>query len=95
MTARLFAPTDGAVQETETVLFALFVALSAVGAPGVVTGVALWLPEALPHPLLLYAATVKVYAVPFVKPVNWYEVADEPTATGEVTPFGAGEIVMR
>ena len=77
------------------VFFALFVAVKAVGASGVVTGVALTLADGLPQPLLLYAATVNEYWVPLTRPLNWYEVADEPTATGDVIPPGAGEIVMR
>jgi hypothetical protein len=46
-------------------------ALTAVGAPGSVAGVTLFdAAEAGPVPTLLVAATVHVYAVPFVSPVT-------------------------
>ena len=44
-------------------------AVTAVGAPGLVTGVTVFdAPEAGPVPTLLVAVTVKVYAVPLVRP---------------------------
>jgi hypothetical protein len=46
-------------------------ALTAVGAPGNAAGVTLFdAVEAGPVPTLLVAATVQVYAVPFVSPVT-------------------------
>ena len=47
------------------------VAVPIVGAPGTVAGVTLFeAAEAGPVPIALVALTVKVYAVPFVKPVT-------------------------
>ena len=55
------------------------VAVPLVGAPGTVAGVTLFeAADAAPVPALLVAVTVKVYAVPLVKP---------PTTTGEVAPL--------
>ena len=53
VTGRLLAPIVGATQVTAMVAFALFVAVSDVGASGVVTGVALTDVDADPQPLLL------------------------------------------
>ena len=53
MIARLFGPTDGAVQRTETVDWPLLVATGAVGADGVVTGVAVTEDDAVVQPLVL------------------------------------------
>ena len=47
------------------------VAVTAVGAPGTVAGVTLLeAADAGPVPIALVAVTVKVYAVPFVRPVT-------------------------
>jgi hypothetical protein len=52
-------------------------AVTLVGAPGVVAGVtALLADEAEPVPTAFVAVTVKVYAVPFVKPV--IVIGDDP-----------------
>ena len=68
----------GAVQETTLCVFAFEVADTEVGAPGVVAGVtALLALDALPVPTAFVAVTVKVYAVPFVRPV---------TVIGELPP---------
>jgi hypothetical protein len=54
-----------------------------VGAPGTPTGVtAAEASESAPVPTALIAATVNVYAVPFVNPVTVNDVAAEPVATG-------------
>ena len=53
VTARLFAPTVGAIQEITIELFEFLMAESEVGASGVVTGMALTLADVLPQPLLL------------------------------------------
>ena len=95
MIARLLEPTVGATHATEMAVLALLLAVGAVGAVGVVTGVEVTDDDADVHPLLLYAATVNVYAVPFVSPVTWNEVADDPTSTGDVRPDGVGVTVTR
>jgi hypothetical protein len=60
----------GAVQLTVAWAFPA-VAVTAVGAPGSVAGVTLFEgAEAGPEPFTLAAVTVKVYAVPFVRPVT-------------------------
>ena len=67
-------------------------AVGAAGAPGTVAGVtALDAAEAGPVPTALVAATVKVYAVPFVNPDTVVEVAgglpDTVTGVCAVTPM--------
>ena len=60
----------GAVQETTDWPFAFDVALTDVGAPGTVEGVAeAEAVEAEPVPDAFVAVTVNVYAVPLVRPV--------------------------
>ena len=78
----------GAVQETaRDPLFG--VTAMFVGAPGVVTGVTdVDGDEAAPVPLALVALTVKVYAVPFVRPVT-VVVVDVAPGTKCVAPPGA------
>ena len=65
-------PLDtGAVQDTTDWVLALDVAVTPVGAPGVVAGVAgAEGADALPVPAGFRALTVKVYAVPLVSPVT-------------------------
>ena len=89
------APTVGATHEIATADLPLLIARGDVGADGVVTGVAETDDDAAVQPLLLYAATVNAYEVPFVSPVSWNDVADEPTKIGEVRPLGTGETVIR
>ena len=91
----MLALTVGATHESVIPVFELFCARGSVGAEGVVTGVAVTDDDAAVQPLLLYAATVNVYAVPFVRLLIWNEVADEPTVIGDEPPFGTGETVIR
>ena len=63
-------------------------AATAVGAPGVVAGVMLLEgAEATPEPFTLAAVTVKVYAVPLVRPVT-AAVVVAPLGVVAVTPPG-------
>ena len=59
---------------------------TAVGAPGAVAparGVTAALAaESAPVPTAFVAATVNVYAVPFVRPVTWAPAVAEPVSTG-------------
>jgi acyl-coenzyme A thioesterase PaaI-like protein len=65
----------GAVQDTTAWAFAAPVALTAVGAPGTVDGVAAAEAiEAAPVPETFVAVTVNVYDVPFVRPVTVHDV---------------------
>ena len=66
----------GAVQETTDWPFAFDVAVTDVGAPGVVAGIApAEATDATPVPAEFVALTVNVYEVPFVRPVTVHEVA--------------------
>jgi hypothetical protein len=62
------------------------VALTAVGAPGVVNGVTLLdASDGALDPATLAAVTVNVYAVPLVRPVTVALVGTAPPATDAVT----------
>jgi hypothetical protein len=62
-------PVAGAVQETTELALALDVPATAVGLPGTVAALTLFeLPLAEPVPAALVAVTLKVYAVPAVRP---------------------------
>ncbi len=77
----------GADQETTLCALALPVAVTLVGAPGTVLGVAaLDALDALLVPATFVAVTVKVYAVPFVRPVTVQERA--PVVQAQVPPPG-------
>ena len=65
---------DGAVQLSVTTPEAA-TALSVCGTVGTVAGIAGALVPAGEAPRLLVAITLKVYAVPFVRPVTTHEVA--------------------
>jgi hypothetical protein len=76
------------VNATEAVVFP-FTAVPIVGAPGIVDGVALLLAaEGALVPAELIAVTVKVYAVPFVRPeTTTGDVAEDPVnPPGEDVP---------
>ena len=79
----------GALQVRETSVFPA-VPDTPVGASGVVAGVTLELSVLkLPVPTSFTAATLKIYAVPFVSPVTVAEVkVDVPSANGvQVVPL--------
>ena len=69
-------PTDvGAVQETSDSPSVFEVAMTFVGAPGTVAGVAEDDEiEGAPEPLAFFATTMNVYEIPFVRPVTVHEV---------------------
>ena len=82
-------PLDtGVVQDTTDIVLANEVPETAVGTVGTVAGVAgADGTEALPAPTVLFAATVKVYAVPLVRPVTVQLVVD-PFGVVQVCPPG-------
>jgi hypothetical protein len=66
----------GATHVTTELALALLVALTPVGTPGTLTGVAGFdAPLGGPLPTTLNAKTVKVYVVPPIRPVTVQEVA--------------------
>jgi len=69
-------PTDvGAVQETSDSPSVFEVAMTFVGAPGTVAGVAEDDEiEGAPEPLAFFATTMNVYEIPFVRPVTVHEI---------------------
>jgi hypothetical protein len=73
------------------------VADTEAGAPGTVAGVtAADAAEADDAPLALFATTLYVYAVPFVRPVTWQEVAGAVAVQvpATVTPSGAYAVTV-
>jgi len=68
-----------------------------VGAPGVVTGTAEAIPEAVPVPTALIAETLNVYVAPLVNPVAEYVVPVEPvsaTTVDQLTPASTDDSTM-
>ena len=68
----------GAVQETTDWPFAFDVAVTDVGAPGAIAGIAAPdATDATPVPAEFVAVTVNVYEVPLARPVTVHEVVEE------------------